>query len=56
MKVDIGCPHGKYDKRMFIQCEKSGMPCAHQKWCGMKGRSELLEQAKECLERQGGKK
>ena len=48
MKVEIGCPQGKYDSEMRIRCMVSGPLCAHQYWCGCAGRCKLTKTAENC--------
>ena len=44
----LTCPYAKYDGRMYINCEKTGELCAHQRWCDGKGWSILTDQAGDC--------
>lgn len=48
MKVEIGCPQGKYDADMRIRCMASGTLCAHQYWCACVGRCKLTKNADNC--------
>ncbi len=41
------CEHARIKDRAFV-CAKSGEPCAHQRFCQMKGRWVLTEQAFRC--------
>lgn len=49
MKVNIGCPKGRYDSNMRIRCDASGGGlCAHQYWCTCEGRCKLTKTADGC--------
>lgn len=48
MKLKLECPYAAYNERMWINCKKAEHICAHQRFCGMKGRCVLTEQAKDC--------
>lgn len=41
------CEHARMKDRAFV-CEKCGDPCAHQRFCQMKGRWVLTELAFRC--------
>lgn len=44
----LTCPHAKYNSQMYINCEKIGDMCAHQRWCDGKGWCILTDQAGNC--------
>ena len=44
----LTCPNARYNARMFINCEKTHEPCAHQRWCEMTGWAKLTNGAAMC--------
>ena len=48
MTPRLTCPHARYGEQTVIQCNKTGEPCAHQRYCMGMGWYVLTDQAGNC--------
>ena len=44
----LSCPHARYNAHMYIDCDKTGEMCAHQRWCTMTGWAKLTDMSARC--------
>lgn len=56
MKIELSCPHAKYEGSMQIHCTKADLPCGHVYFKRCKGWWALTPSADRCLLRREEKR